>query len=312
MKKIISRSLLLLAAAIAAPLCGCSAHHNGKAKMSDIVGIYKLTERTETLPDETRIDAIAAEQLTAYFLIDGSEFGYAYYKDPTKEIVSSVYVRYNVNEEASNIFSTKYSDIDIDWGLGLQRHPEKGYHPGYKEPTFGIWEKSHTLEYQQLRESRFNDINHSYTAYKRISTEKTFEKFKQLAGFSLEKPANFLTRNAVNKDFVGNSGDIQTQISGIDGIKIVSNSDFTKVSFKSLPTGLADEDSNYVSTNEFSISKFEKKNMDDNPNMIGYYFTVNGDTPLGNNPRLVLAEEYSNNSYPQIWYEINGTRLIFC
>lgn len=292
-------------------LSSCSAHHNGKAKIEDIVGVYQLTECNEKDEEGNETNLIEKEQIKCFLLINGSNFGYAYYKDiNTPERLESVYVEYEKNEEASNNWVEKYASISYFWGENYKH--SSGYHPGFNEPALGIWEKSHTLSYSQLSSNVFNNKrNHISVTYRRISNKITFEEFKNKANISLEMPSNFLIKNNKGKIFAGYQDQIQQYFPQFKNIKLIPNDDFTKYKISTLSTELEDNPQNYLTGEELEITGYRNVTSQDSYSDLFFEFQIKGNTIFGQEPTFLFRTQKENSSIAELIYKINDSQLSF-
>ncbi len=82
--------------------------------MKKLVGTWKLTEFTQTYRDgRPSEDALARDNITAYLIIDGTEFGYLVYSDeaegnPCPLMSRQIYIKYEYEEGTKNVSAIDY------------------------------------------------------------------------------------------------------------------------------------------------------------------------------------------------------------
>ncbi|MGN1077359.1 MAG: hypothetical protein ACI4ST_02485, partial [Candidatus Gallimonas sp.] len=66
--------------------CACGCYRVDPAPMSALIGTYELTEYSRTYPNDqegqpNKTDFKTEKQISAYLVIDGTNFGYVVYRD---------------------------------------------------------------------------------------------------------------------------------------------------------------------------------------------------------------------------------------
>ena len=209
------RKLSILAFLAALSLSSCTINHSVPGKMDKIIGIYEL--QTMTRRDDQNNDYDAKAQLGAksYLLIDGTEYGYSYYKDnTTQEVLDTILIEYGVDEEESKDGVVKYKNIEY-WN-GRTEKWAWDERPGGPcgETTMAVNVRKHTLSYTISSEepkwyNSYHGIEYLDVTYKRVSTKTSFEEFKSITQTNLAKPLPFLLKNIGHWMCASNNKELQ-------------------------------------------------------------------------------------------------------
>lgn len=95
--------------------CACGCYRVDPAPMSALIGTYELTEYSRTYPSDqegqpNKTDFKTEKQISAYLVIDGTNFGYVVYRDSeTALLCNRVYVTYTYSQdEPENVELIEY------------------------------------------------------------------------------------------------------------------------------------------------------------------------------------------------------------
>lgn len=196
-----NRKFSLLAGLVVMSLASCTSYHTDAGEMSELKGIYELQTMTRRDENGEDVNALIRDGIKAYLLIDGTQYGYYYYKDnSTPEYFDTIVFEYGIDEEASKDGKTYYKNVEYINGRAKKwLWDEK---PGGLggETKMGFNVKDHTLSYTISSQSpqwinSYHQIDYLYVNYKRVSDKTTFEDFKAVTNCNLEKPIPFMLKN---------------------------------------------------------------------------------------------------------------------